>query len=308
VTAPSPGSRLLEPLKTIRAGVLDVAYYERGPGDGMPVVLLHGFPYDIHAYTDVVGPLAQAGLRVIVPYLRGYGPTRFADLRTPRSGQQAALGADLRDLIDALELRRPILAGYDWGGRAACVVAALWPERCRGLVSVNPAYLIQDIAVADVPLRPELEAGLWYFFYFATERGRRGLEANRTEIARLIWERGSPEWAFDDATLARTAAAFDNDDYVEIVIHSYRHRLGLAPGDPTYENLEHALAALPPITVPAITLDPQADGNFPATDGTASAVYFTGPRTHRQIPDAGHNLPQEQPAAFADAVLEVAGT
>jgi pimeloyl-ACP methyl ester carboxylesterase len=308
VTAPSPGSRLLEPLKTIRAGVLDVAYYERGPGDGMPVVLLHGFPYDIHAYTDVVGPLVQAGLRVIVPYLRGYGPTRFADVRTPRSGQQAALGADLRDLIDALELRRPILAGYDWGGRAACVVAALWPERCRGLVSVNPAYLIQDIAVADVPLRPELEAGLWYFFYFATERGRRGLEANRTEIARLIWERGSPEWAFDDATLARTAAAFDNDDYVEIVIHSYRHRLGLAPGDPTYENLEHALAALPPITVPAITLDPQADGNFPATDGTASAVYFTGPRTHRQIPDAGHNLPQEQPAAFADAVLEVAGT
>jgi pimeloyl-ACP methyl ester carboxylesterase len=308
VSAPSPGSRLLEPLKTIRAGVLDVAYYERGPGDGMPVVLLHGFPYDIHAYTDVVGPLAQAGLRVIVPYLRGYGPTRFADLRTPRSGQQAALGADLRDLIDALELRRPILAGYDWGGRAACVAAALWPERCRGLVSVNPAYLIQDIAVADVPLRPELEAGLWYFFYFATERGRRGLEANRTEIARLIWERGSPEWAFDDATLARTAAAFDNDDYVEIVIHSYRHRLGLVPGDPAYENLEHALAALPPITVPAITLDPQADGNFPATDGTASAVHFTGPRTHRQIPDAGHNLPQEQPAAFADAVLELAGT
>jgi len=308
VAAPSPGSRLLEPLKTIRAGVLDVAYYERGPGDGTPVVLLHGFPYDIHAYTDVVGPLAQAGLRVIVPYLRGYGPTRFADPRTPRSGQQAALGADLRDLLDALELRRPILAGYDWGGRAACVAAALWPERCRGLVSVNPAYLIQDIAVADVPLRPELEAGLWYFFYFATERGRRGLEANRTEIARLIWERGSPEWAFDAATLARTAAAFDNDDYVEIVIHSYRHRLGLAPGDPSYENLEHALAALPPITVPAITLDPQADGNFPATDGTASAVHFTGPRTHRQIPDAGHNLPQEQPAAFADAVLELAGT
>jgi pimeloyl-ACP methyl ester carboxylesterase len=226
-----------------------------------------------------------------VPYLLGYGPTRFADLRTPRSGQQAALGADLRDLIDALELGRPILAGYDWGGRAAWVVAALWPERCRGLVSVNPAYLIQDIAVADVPLRPELEAGLWYFFYFATERGRRGLEANRIEIARLIWERGSPEWAFDDATLARTAAAFDNDDYVEIVVHSYRHRLGL-----------------PPITVPAITLDPTGDRNFPATDGTASAVHFTGPRTHCQIPDAGHNLPQEQPAAFADAVLELAGT
>jgi pimeloyl-ACP methyl ester carboxylesterase len=298
---------VLETLKTIRAGVLDVAYYERGPAGGTPVVLLHGFPYDIHAYADVAGPLAQAGLRVVVPYLRGYGATRFVDPRTPRSGQQAALGADLRELIDALELERPILAGYDWGGRAACIVAALWPERCRGLVSVNPGYNVQNLALAEVPARPELEAGLWYFFYFATERGRRGLEANRTEIARVIWKRGSPEWAFDDATLARTATAFDNDDYVDVVIHSYRHRLGLAPGDPAYEDIEAALAAFPPVTVPAITLDPLIDGNFPATDGTPWNAYFTGPRIHRQVPDAGHNLPQEQPAAFADAVLELAG-
>jgi len=282
----------LEPLKTIRAGVLDVAYYECGPADGTPVVLLHGFPYDIHAYADVAGRLAHAGLRTVVPYLRGYGATRFADPGTPRSGQQAALGADLRELIDALGLDRPILAGYDWGGRAACVVAALWPERCRGLVTANPGYVIQDIAAAREPARPELEAGLWYFFYFATERGRRGLQANRAEIARLIWERASPEWGFDDATFARTAPAFENDDYVEIVIHSYRHRLGLAPGDPAYEEIESELALLPPVSVPAITLDPLADPNFPAGDGTAVARHFTGARIHRHVADAGHNLPQ----------------
>lgn len=296
----------LEPLKTIQAGVLDVAYFECGPADGTPVVLLHGFPYDIHAYADVAGRLAHAGLRVVVPYLRGYGATRFVDPATPRSGQQAALGADLRELIDALGLDRPILAGYDWGGRAACVVAALWPERCRGLVTANPGYSIQDIAIAGEPARPKLEAGLWYFFYFATERGRRGLQANRAEIARLIWERASPEWVFDDATFARTAAAFENDDYVEIVIHSYRHRLGLAPGDPAYEEIERELALLPPISVPAITLDPLADANFPAGDGTAVARHFTGARIHRHVRNAGHNLPQEQPAAFAEAVLELA--
>jgi pimeloyl-ACP methyl ester carboxylesterase len=299
---------VLEPLQTIRAGVLDVAYYEAGPAGGAPVVLLHGFPHDIHAYAEVAGRLAHAGLRVIVPYLRGYGATRFVDARTPRSGQQAALGADLRELIDALALDRPILAGYDWGGRAACIVAALWPERCRGLVTANPGYSIQDIAIAEEPARPELEAGLWYFFYFATERGRRGLQANRAEIARLIWERASPEWVFDDATFARTAPAFENDDYVEIVIHSYRHRLGLAPGDPAYDAIERELAALPPISVPAITLDPLADANFPAGDGTAVARHFTGPRAHRHVANAGHNLPQEQPAAFAEAVLELAAT
>ena len=299
---------VLEPLKTIKAGPLNVAYYECGPAEGTPVVLLHGFPYDIHAYADVAGPLAHAGLRVVVPYLRGYGATRFVDPATPRSGQQAALGADLRELIDALGLDRPILAGYDWGGRAACVVAALWPERCRGLVTANPGYSIQDIAIAGEPARPELEAGLWYFFYFATERGRRGLQANRAEIARLIWERASPEWVFDDATFARSAAAFENDDYVEIVIHSYRHRLGLAPGDPAYEEIERELALLPSISVPAITLDPLADANFPAGDGTAVARHFTGTRIHRHVTNAGHNLPQEQPAAFAEAVLELAAT
>ncbi len=218
------------------------------------------------------------------------------------------MGADLRELIDALGLDRPILAGYDWGGRAACVVAALWPERCRGLVTVNPGYMIQDIAAAKEPAPPEREAGLWYFFYFATERGRRGLQANRAEIARLIWERASPEWVFDHATFARSAAAFENDDYVEIVIHSYRHRLGLAPGDPAYEEIERQLAALPSISVPAITLDPTADANFPAGDGTAVARHFTGARIHRHVANAGHNLPQEQPAAFAEAVLELAAS
>ncbi len=206
--------------------------------------------------------------------------------------------------MDALRIPRAILAGYDWGGRAACVVAALWPDRCTGLVSVN-GYLIQDIAAATTPLPPELEAGFWYFFYFATERGRRGLTANRREIAKVIWTRNSPRWHFDDATLDRAAAAFDGDDYVDVVVHSYRHRLGLAPGDPAYADLELRLAEQPPIGVPTVTLDGQADGNFPATDGTASAHHFTASRVHRQVPDAGHNLPQEAPGAFADAVLSL---
>jgi pimeloyl-ACP methyl ester carboxylesterase len=293
---------LLEPLRSVRAGVLDVAYHEAGPADGDPVLLLHGFPYDIHSYVDVIPLLAAAGRRVIVPYLRGHGPTRFLDPATPRSGQQAAIGADVVDLLDALGLPRAVLAGYDWGGRAACVAAALWPERCAGLVSVNN-YLIQDLSTATDPLPPELEAGFWYFFYFATERGRRGLTANRRDVAKVIWTRNSPAWHFDDATLDRAARAFDNEDYVEVVLHSYRHRLGLAPGDPRYAELEERLAALPPIPVPAVTLEGQADGNFPATDGTASAAHFTGPREHRQVPAAGHNLPQEAPEAFADAIL-----
>jgi pimeloyl-ACP methyl ester carboxylesterase len=299
------GLARLEPLTTVRAGVLDVAYYEAGPADGPAAVLLHGFPYDIHSYVDVIQLLADAGLRVIVPYLRGHGPTRFADLTASRSGQQAAIGADVLALLDALALPRAVLAGYDWGGRAACVAAALWPERVTGLVSVN-GYLIQDIAAAVNPLRPELEAGFWYFFYFATERGRLGLTANRREVARVIWTRNSPRWQFDDAMLDRAARAFENEDYVDIVIHSYRHRLGLADGHSSYAGLERQLAAQPPITVPAITLDGQADGNFPATDGTAAAAHFTGPRDHRQVPGAGHNLPQESPAAFARAVLDLA--
>jgi pimeloyl-ACP methyl ester carboxylesterase len=295
----------LEPLHTVRTGVLEVAYHQAGPPGGQPVLLLHGFPYDVHSYEGVIPLLAQAGLRVLVPYLRGHGPTRFLDPSTPRSGQQAALGADVLDLLDALDLPSAVLAGYDWGGRAACVAAALWPQRCAGLVCVN-GYLIQDIASATTPLRPDLEAGFWYFFYFATERGRRGLTANRRDIAKAIWTRNSPRWRYDDQMLDRAAQAFDNPDYVEVVIHSYRHRLGLASGHPPYEQLEAQLAGQPPIAVPAVTLDGQADGNFPATDGSAQAAHFTGPRAHHQVPDAGHNLPQEAPEAFASAVLELA--
>jgi pimeloyl-ACP methyl ester carboxylesterase len=295
----------LEPLQRVRTPVLDLAYYEAGPADGEVVVLLHGFPYDIHSYIEVIPPLVAAGRRVIVPYLRGHGPTRFLSAATPRSGQQAAIGRDVIDLLDALDIPSADLAGFDWGGRAACVAAALWPKRCRGLVSVN-SYLIQDISKSMLPIRPDLEAGLWYFFYFLTERGRAGLDANRRDLAKVIWTRNSPKWRFDDATLDRAAAAFDNPDYVDVVIHSYRHRMGRAPGRPPYEQIESELAAQPVISVPAVTLDGLADGNFPATDGTASASHFTGPRVHHQVADAGHNLPQEAPDAFAGAVLELA--
>ncbi len=265
---------------------------------------MHGFPYDIHSYVDVAPMLAAKGCRAIVPYLRGYGPTRFRDKATPRSGEQAAVGADLIALIDALGVQRAVFAGYDWGGRAACAGAALWPDRCIGLVSVN-SYLIQDIAKAMVPAKPEREIPLWYQYYFQLERGRAGLTANRREIARILWKQWSPNWHFDEATFDRTAIAFDNPDYVDVVIHSYRHRFGLADGDPQYAGLQRRLTALPAITVPAITLDGAADGVAPATDGTASAAKFTGGRTHRIIPHVGHNLPQEEPEAFAAAVMEL---
>jgi pimeloyl-ACP methyl ester carboxylesterase len=294
----------LHPVRRIRAGVLEVAYHEAGPCDGDAVLLLHGFPYDIHSYVDVVPALAADGFRVIVPHLRGHGPTRFLDPATPRSGQQAALGADVVALLDALGIPRAVLAGYDWGARAACVVAALWPNRCTGLVSVN-SYLIQDIAAAMTPIPPDLEAGFWYFYYFLTERGRAGLAADPRGIAEVIWRRNSPVWSFDDATLDRAAEAFTNPDYVDVVIHSYRHRLGFAPGAAAYVETERKLAAQPVITVPAVTLDGLADGNFPATDGSRSAAHFTGPRLHLQVPEAGHNLPQEAPKAFAEAVREV---
>jgi pimeloyl-ACP methyl ester carboxylesterase len=294
----------LGPVRTVRTDLLEIAYVELGPPAGQPVLLLHGFPYDVHSYVDVAPRLAASGLRVVVPYLRGHGPTRFLSPGTPRSGQQAALGADVVALLDALGIERALLAGYDWGGRAACVVAALWPERCAGLVPVN-GYLIQDIAASGRPIAPELEAGFWYFWYFLTERGRARLTANRREIARVVWRRNSPAWFFDDAVLDRAAEAFDNPDYVEVVLHSYRHRLGYVEGDPRYADLERQLAALPPIPVPAVTLDGLADGNFPATDGTPHAAHFTGPRHHHQVPLAGHNLPQEAPKAFAAAVLEV---
>jgi pimeloyl-ACP methyl ester carboxylesterase len=300
----APSSKRLEPLHQVEAGMLNIAYYEAGPADGPVVMLMHGFPYDIHSYVDVAPMLAAQGCRVIVPYLRGYGPTRFLDKTDPRSGEQAAIGADMMELMDKLNIRRAVLAGYDWGGRAACVVAALWPERCIGLVSVN-GYLIQDIAKAMVPVRPEREVPLWYQYYFQLERGRAGLAANRREIAKLLWTQWSPNWEFDDACFERTAIAHDNPDYVDVVIHSYRHRFGLADGEPQYAGMRRGLAALPPITVPTITLDGAGDGVAPATDGGASAAKFTGGRVHRVVPRAGHNLPQEAPEAFAAAVMEL---
>ena len=299
-----PNGSALAPIRQIKAGVLDVGYYETGPADGHPVFLLHGFPYSIDSYVRVAPLLAERGCRVIVPYLRGHGSTRFLEKETPRAGQQGAIGVDAVALMDALRLKRVVLAGYDWGGRAACVVAALWPERCAGLVSVN-SYLIQDIANAGKPVAPAVESGLWYQYYFLTERGRAGLAANRREIARTLWKRNSPTWHFDEATLDRHASAFDNPDYVDVVIHSYRHRLGAAAGYPEYEDVERRLAALPAIPVPTVTLDGKADGVVPATDGKASASKFTGRRVHRVIDGAGHNLPEEAPREFANAVSEL---
>jgi pimeloyl-ACP methyl ester carboxylesterase len=296
----------LEPLRHVDAGPLNIAYYEAGPANGPVAVLLHGFPYDIHSYVDVAPILASQGCRVIVPYLRGYGPTHFRDAATPRSGEQAAMGADLIALVDALQIQRAAFAGYDWGGRAACVGAALWPERCIGLVCVN-SYLIQDITRAMRPAPAVHEVPLWYQYYFQLERGRAGLAANRRDIAKILWKQWSPNWDFDDACFERTALAHDNPDYVDVVIHSYRHRFGLAESDPQYADIQRRLAALPQIAVPAITLDGDGDGVVPATDGKSSAAKFAKRRAHRVIPRVGHNLPQEEPEAFAAAVMEIIG-
>jgi pimeloyl-ACP methyl ester carboxylesterase len=293
-----------EPLRHVAAGVLDVALYEAGPADGPPVFLMHGFPYDIHAYAEVAPLLAAHGCRVYVPYLRGYGGTRFLSAATPRSGEQAALGADLLALMDALAVPRAVLAGYDWGGRAACVVAALWPERCAGLVSLN-SYNIQNIAKALLPDTPANEHSLWYQYYFHSERGRAGLAANRRALCHLLWELWSPTWKFDSASFERSAAAFDHPDFVEVVIHSYRHRFGLVAGDPALAGIERRLAAQPPITVPSITFDGADDGVRPPAPAAQHARLFTGPRSHRIVPGAGHNLPQEKPQLFADAVREL---
>ncbi len=294
----------LQPLHTIDAGVLRVSYFTAGPQDGPPVVLLHGFPYDIHAYAEVAPMLAGAGCRVIVPFLRGFGPTRFLDAATPRSGEQAALGADLLALLDALRIERAVLAGYDWGGRAACVVAALWPQRCAGLVSYN-SYNIQDIAGALEPDAPAREHGIWYQYYFHSERGRAGLAQHRQAFIRLLWQLWSPTWQFDDAAFARSAPAFDNPDFVDVVIHSYRHRFGLVAGDPAYAGIERRLAAQPAITVPAITFDGVDDGVRPPAAAAAHAHRFAAPRSHHVLPGVGHNMPQEAPRVFADAVLEL---
>jgi pimeloyl-ACP methyl ester carboxylesterase len=293
-----------EAVRHLRAGVLDVAYVEHGPMTGPPVFLMHGFPYDVHAYAEVAPVLAAAGCRVIVPYLRGFGPTRFVSADTYRSGEQAALGADLLALMDALAVPRATLAGYDWGGRAACVVAALWPGRCAGLVSFN-SYNIQDIARAMVPDTPANEHSLWYQYYFHSERGRAGLAKDRRALTRLLWRLWSPTWKFDDTTFDRSAAAFDNPDFVDVVIQSYRHRFGLAPGDPAYADIERRLAAQPAITVPTITFDGGDDGVRPPADAAAHAHRFSGPRSHRIVAGVGHNMPQETPRVFADAVLEL---
>ncbi|HOA94369.1 MAG TPA: alpha/beta hydrolase [Quisquiliibacterium sp.] len=288
----------------IRAGVLDVAYRDDGPTQGPVVVLLHGFPYDVHAFDAVTPRLTAAGCRVITPWLRGFGPTRFLSAATPRSGQQAALGADLRALLDALSIDQAVLAGFDWGGRAACIVSALWPERVRGLVTCG-GYNIQDIAASVAPAPPENEHRHWYQYYFHGARGRAGLARNRHDLCRLLWSLWSPDWRFDDATYRRSAAAFDNPDFVDVVIHSYRHRFALVAGDPAVEDLETALAAQPPITVPTVSIDGASDG-VAAPGGTAHhARRFSGPFMHQTLPAVGHNAPQEAPEAFAAAVLSL---
>lgn len=293
--------------RNVEAGALSVALYQCGPADGPPVFLMHGFPYDIHAYAEVAPRLADAGCRVYVPYLRGFGPTRFLSETTPRSGEQAALGADLLALMDALSIPSAVLAGYDWGGRAACIIAALWPERCAGLVSLN-SYNIHDVARAMEPDTPANEQSLWYQYYFHNERGRAGLTRHRRDLIRLLWQSWSPTWEFDEATFLRSAPAFDNPDFVDVVIHSYRCRYGLEPGDPTYAQIEERLTRLPPISVPSITFDGEDDGVRPPAKAAAAAHRFTGPRSHRIVPGAGHNLPQEKPEMFAAAVLELIRT
>ena len=288
----------------VRTPVLEVALEQSGPASGFPVVLLHGFPYDPRCFDAVAAIIAAAGYRVLVPYLRGYGPTRFLSSQTLRSGEQAALGEDLKDLLDTLGIERAVLGGYDWGGRAACVVSALWPERVAGLVSCT-GYNIQDIANSIKPASPEQEARFWYQYYFHTERGRRGLLEQRRDLARLLWKMWSPTWAFDDATFDRTAASFDNEDFVDIVIHSYRHRMKAVAGDPRHAPIEDQLAMQPKITVPAINLHGSADGVAPAFLSEGHDRFFTGPYQRRVLDRVGHNVPQEAPAAFAEAVLEL---
>jgi pimeloyl-ACP methyl ester carboxylesterase len=296
--------KTLEPTRFVAAGVLDVALFEAGPSDGTPVFLMHGFPYDIHTYAEVVPLLVAKGCKVYVPYLRGFGPTKFLSDTTPRSGEQAALGADLLALMDALNVKQATLAGYDWGGRAACVVAALWPERCTGLVSFN-SYNIQNIAKAMVPDTAANEHSLWYQYYFHSERGRAGLAKDRRGVCRLLWQLWSPTWKFDEATFERSAKAFDNPDFVDVVIQSYRHRFALAEGDPAYLEIERRLALQPVITVPTITFDGADDGVRPPALATQHGHLFSGPRSHRLVPGVGHNMPQEVPEVFANAVLEL---
>jgi pimeloyl-ACP methyl ester carboxylesterase len=290
-------------LKQIHAGVLNIGYAEVGPADGPAVILLHGWPYDIHSYVDVAPLLARAGYRVIVPYLRGYGTTRFLSSETFRNAQQSVVALDIIALMDALKIEKAILGGYDWGARTVDIIAALWPERCKALVSVS-GYLITNLKVwREQPLPPKVEWGWWYQYYFTTERGQIGYDANRHDFAKLIWKNASPKWDFDDATFNRSATAFENPDHVSIVIHNYRWRLSLAKGDPHYDDLEKRLAQSPVITVPTITIASDFDGT--AADGSSYARQFSGKYAHRIFKGIGHNVPQEAPQAFAQAIVDV---
>lgn len=289
-------------LKRIQAGVLRIAYFDNGPSNGTIVLLLHGFPYDKHAYDAVSPLLVSKGCRVIIPYLRGYGPTQFLYSDTPRSGQQAVLAHDLLAFMDSLEISKAVLAGYDWGGRAACILAALWPDRVRALVSVG-GYNIQDIPGSVEPQIPENEYRYWYQYYFHSERGRVGLSKNRSELCKLLWRLWSPTWNFTDEDFNQTAISFDNPDFVDVVIHSYRHRFGLVPGDPSVEETEQRLTKLPKISVSSITLDAHDDGVDPLGGSADHHHFFTGTYAHRVIFGVGHNLPQEAPREFAEVVL-----
>jgi len=291
-------------LKQIDAGLLNVGYAEAGPANGPAVILLHGWPYDIHSYLDVAPLLASAGYRAIVPYLRGYGTTRFLSSETFRNAQQSAVALDIIALMDALKIEKAIIAGFDWGARTTAIMAALWPERCKAIVSVS-GYLITSLEANLKPLPPAAEYGWWYQYYFATERGRLGYTANRHDFNKLIWKIASPKWDFDDATFDRTAASFDNPDHVSIVIHNYRWRLSLAKGEQQYDRLEQRLFEMPVISVPAITIASDFDG--PAADGKSYAKRFSGRYSHQVLNGIGHNVPQEAPEAFAKAVIEVDG-
>jgi pimeloyl-ACP methyl ester carboxylesterase len=292
------------PVKQVDASLLNVGYVEAGPSDGPAVVLVHGWPYDVHSFAEVTPILASAGFHVVVPYVRGYGSTRFLSNDTIRNGQQSALAADTVALMDALGIETAIVAGFDWGARTADIMAILWPERTRAIVSVS-GYIVVNLEANQKPLAPRAELGWWYQYYFATERGRRGYAENTREFNKLIWQIASPKWDFDDPTFDRTARAFDNPDHVDIVIHNYRWRLRLADGEPAYDAYEQRLSELPAITVPAITIGSDFDGA--AADGTPYRAKFAGPYAHKTLPGIGHNVPQEDPQAFADAVIEVDG-
>ncbi|MDG4665602.1 alpha/beta hydrolase [Mycobacterium sp. 236(2023)] len=301
--AATPSAGALSPIRQVDAGALNVGYVELGPSDGTVVILLHGWPYDIHSFVEVAPLLAERGFRVLIPYLRGFGSTRFLSDAAMRTGQQAALAQDAIDFMDALRIDRAIVAGFDWGARIADCMAAVWPQRCQGLVSVS-GYLIVNLAANQHPLAPAAEHGWWYQYYFVTQRGEDGYRANTREFNKLIWRQASPLWNFDDATFDRSAVAFDNPDHVQIVIHNYRWRLSLADGDPRYAELDRLLGANPTIAVPTITIGSDFDG--PNKDGRAYRRMFTGPYSHRVLDGIGHNVPQEAPRAFADAVVAVA--